>query len=80
MRTCEFLVLTEAGHQETAGRIVLNNGQLAAIPSPAHKDLLKRLMAEPNWRGITAQSDPEAWFNYLPMQYRGTYLSAHFVP
>lgn len=79
MRTCEFLVLTEAGEQEKAGRIVFNNGVLAPIPTPKHPDLLKRVMAEPLHNGITSQSNPEAWFNGLPQQYSGTYLRAQFA-
>jgi hypothetical protein len=73
---------TEAGEPVLAGTIKLKNGRIKGKPvNEDYQTLIDNVLARANLtekgtRSVTAESDPELWFEALPENWNGTYVWA----
>ncbi|HLI84492.1 MAG TPA: hypothetical protein VKV17_11270 [Bryobacteraceae bacterium] len=84
-RICELLATEADGQQQVVGRIALENGKVSGeAATDEWKAGVSAILARANLtdggkRQVTAEGDPEAWFEALPMNYDGAYFRARIV-
>jgi hypothetical protein len=73
---------TEAGEQVLAGTIKLKNGRIKGkAVNEDYQTLIDNVLSRANLieggtRSVTAESDPQLWFESLPDNWNGTYVRA----
>lgn len=74
---CELLVTTKEG-QLVAGIIELKGGVITSGYSDGYERLVLGVLEAPVF-GVERESNPELWFEALPLQYSGSYFRAEIL-
>ena len=75
-----FIVDDNEGESKLGVTLTLDGGAISGKAEPGYETLLETVLAYshmlPDGTVVTASSDPKAWIEAMPINYRGSYVSA----
>jgi len=82
-KLCEILLTVKGGKQVSCGQFEFDGNQIVAHPAmgyePMFHDFITDKVQTSNGAVVTAQSDPEAWLDSLPINFNGSLLNAKIL-